>query len=314
MGDMGQTDGGFLTIYQALVVTRWLHFAATFMLFGSAFFWFYMGNGFPRAHHATENLLRAAGGVTAITGVGWLYEIVANMTGGFGAALDPDNLRLFFYQTQFGPVAILRLVLLAAALIVAALPWRNRAWLSAQLHIGALLLIDQAWFGHAAEGGAGLWGALMITVYCIHVLAAGAWLGGLPPLLFTLHELRGVGAAEAHGRSLAVLSRYSAMGMVAVVLIVVTGIINAGFRTGFAPRSVVWGDYGMVLAAKATLVGAMLVLAYFNRFIAMPRLRAASTNGAAQAASLRGSVTFELFLGMLVLGAAAVLGITPPPN
>jgi copper resistance protein D len=49
-----------------------------------------------------------------------------------------------------------------------------RAWLSALLHIGAVLLISQAWLGHAAEGGAGLYGYIMVTVNGIHVIAAAS--------------------------------------------------------------------------------------------------------------------------------------------
>jgi putative copper resistance protein D len=57
----------------------------------------------------------------------------------------------------------------------------------------------------------------------------------------------------------------------------------------------------------------MLGLACFNRFVVMPGLRVASTCDA-QAGRLRISVTFELALGVLVLAAAAILGITPPPG
>ena len=41
----------------------------------------------------------------------------------------------------------------------------------------------------------------------------------------------------------------------------------------------------------------MLALAYFNRFIAMPRLRAASLKGMTQITQLRYKVTFEVVLG-----------------
>jgi copper resistance protein D len=58
--------------------------------------------------------------------------------------------------------------------VVAALPWNNCACFSALLHIGAVLLISQAWLGHAAEGGVGLYGDIMVTVYCIHVIAAAS--------------------------------------------------------------------------------------------------------------------------------------------
>jgi putative copper resistance protein D len=69
-----------------------------------------------------------------------------------------------------------------------------------------------------------------------------------------------------------------------------------------------------VLLKKLAVVAAMLAVAYFNRFIATPRLRAASSKGVRQITWLRYSVAFDVVLGALVLGASAVLGITMPPQ
>ncbi|MGO9007474.1 MAG: CopD family protein [Beijerinckiaceae bacterium] len=317
-----EEGSGIITIFHVLVIARWIHFASVFVLFGSAFFWFTMAaerssagpGGLPRARRATRLLLRIAAPVAAISGIAWLAGILANMTGGFGNVVDPETLHLFFFETQFGPVAILRLALLAAAVVIVTLPWYNRARLSAPLLIGALLLISQAWLGHAAEGGAGLYGAFMIIAYSVHMFAAGAWVGGLPPLLFALVEQRHFDPHEARDWSLDILSRYSLMAMVAVTLIVVSGITNAGFRVAGSFDKLFCTDYGSVLFTKVGVVAVMLALAYFNRFVAMTRLRVASLKGMAQIDKLRTSVAFELVLGVLVLGVAAVLGITPPPQ
>ena len=282
---------------QMIVFARWIHFAAVFVLFGSPLFWLYAGRGscFP-----TTRLLRAAAPVAAVSGLVWLAGILANMTNGFASVVDPETLRQFFTQTQFGPVALLRLALLASAVLVALSPRRHGGFLAAMGLIGALLLIDQAWLGHAAEGGAGFYGALLIAVYCVHVLAAGAWVGGLPPLLFALFEQRRLSPDEAREKTLEILSRYSTMAMVAVTLIVLSGAANAGFRVGFSFAWLFDADYGMVVAAKSGAVALMLALAFFNRFVAMPRLRA--------------SVACELALGLAVLWIASVLGVTPPPQ
>ena len=323
MEGLDQADGNALfSIFHVIVVARWIHFTAVFILFGSAFFWFYMEDrrrltacgGLPRTLRATNLLLSVAAPVAAISGVLWLAGLFANMANGFGSLFDPDALRAFIWQTQFGPVAVLRLALLAAAVLIVVLPWRNRAFQSALLHVGALLLINQAWLGHAAEGGAGLYGALMILVYSVHVLAAGAWVGGLPPLLFALVEQRHFSALEARDGTLDILSRYSIMAMIAVSLIVVTGLANAGFRVGVSFDKLFDADYGYVLATKAGVVFLMLVLAFFNRFIVLPRLRALPETGVAQIVRLRASVACELALGLVVLAVAAVLGVTPPPQ
>jgi putative copper resistance protein D len=70
----------------------------------------------------------------------------------------------------------------------------------------------------------------MITVYGIHTLATAAWVGGLPTLLFALVEQRRFGPPEARNCTLDVCGRFSLMAMIAVTLVVASGIANAGFR------------------------------------------------------------------------------------
>jgi len=311
-----------LMVFYPLVVIRWIHFMSMFVLFGSSFFWFYMprsrssaGTGqLTQTLGATTILLRIAAPVAAISGVAWLACILINSTDDVGSVVNPEDLRLYFFETPFGTVSFVRIALLAAAVLITALPWRGYWWLAAFSGIGAVLLISQGWLGHAAEGGAGLYGAIMITVYSIHVLAAGAWAGGLPPLLFALAEQRRFGPWEARACTLDICARFSLMAMVAVTLIVASGIVNAGFRVMGSFGKLFDTSYGDALFTKIAVVTAMLALAYFNRFIAMPRLRAASLKGMAQIVKLGHSVTLEVALSVLVLGAAAVLGITPPPQ
>ncbi len=133
--------------------------------------------------------------------------------------------------------------------------------------VGAALLIDQAWLGHAAEGS-GAWGALMPGVYGVHVLAAAAWLGGLPPLLFALRETRGQGDEATRRQTLDLLLRFSVIAMPAVALIVASGLGNVGFRVGGSVGRLFMTNYGSVFCAKAALVVAMLALACYNQLVA----------------------------------------------
>jgi copper resistance protein D len=310
-----------LMVYLPLVIARWIHFASVFVLFGSSFFWFYEGaerssagpGGLPRAVRATTILLRIAAPVAAISGVAWLALILINMARDFYSVIDPEDLRLFFFETPFGTVSILRLTLLVIGVVIAFLPWHGRWRFAALVPVSALLLITQAWFGHSAEG-TGLYRAIMITVYGIHTLAAAAWAGGLPALLFALVEQRRFGPYEARDSTLDVCSRFSLMATIAVALVVASGIANAGFRVAGSFGKLFDSAYGDVLLKKLVVVAAMLAVAYFNRFIATPRLRAASSKGMRQIIWLRCSVAFDVVLGALVLGAAAVLGITMPPQ
>lgn len=314
-----------MTIFQFLVIARWLHFASVFVLFGAALLWFYAPasasrgvRDLPRSFTATRRLICVAAPVAAISGLCWLAGILVNMTSDpatpdWRALKDPETLRLFFFETNFGAVSIIRLILLTSALGIVALRLPARVSLIALVYIGAALLVSQAWLGHAAEGGAGLKGAVMIAAYSVHVLAAGAWAGGLAPLLFVLVE-QGRAAKDPVTENLKILTRFSAMGTIAVALIVASGAANAGFRVGGSFGRLFGSAYGDVLCAKLALVAVMLALACFNRFVAMPRLRRASPEGAVRTKALTRNVTAELALGVLVLGAAAVLGVTPPPQ
>src|SRR6202011_1560841 len=310
-----------LMVYLPLVIARWIHFASVFVLFGSSFFWLYQGaerssagpGGLPRAVRATTILLRIAAPIAAISGVGWLACIFINMARDFHSVVDPEDLRLFFFETPFGTVSFARLALLTIGVVIAFLPWHGRWRFAALVPVGALLLITQAWFGHSAEG-AGLYRAIMITVYAVHALATAAWVGGLPALLFALVDQRHSGPAEARDCTHNVCSRFSSMAMISVTLVVASAIANAGFRVSGSFGKLFDSGYGDVLLKKLAVVVAMLAVAYFNRFIATPRLRAASSKEMRQITWLRYSVTFDVVLGALVLGASAILGITMPPQ
>ncbi|MGH6840463.1 MAG: CopD family protein, partial [Methylocella sp.] len=311
-----------LMVYLPLVIARWIHFACVFVLFGSSFFWLYAGrerlsagpHGLPRTLRATTILLRIVAPIAAVSGVAWLGLILINMTKDFGSVVDPENLRLFFFETPFGAVSILRLALLAIAVVIAFLPWRGRWRFAALVPVSAALLITQAWFGHSAEG-VGLYRATMIAVYAIHTIAAAAWAGGLPALLFALVEQCRFGPSEeARACTLDICSRFSSMAMVAVTLVVVSGVANAGFRVAGSFGKLFGSDYGDVLLKKVAIVAAMLALAYLNRFVLTPKLRAAPLKAMTHITTLRYSLALDVVLGALVLCASAILGITMPPQ
>ncbi len=299
-----------MTILQILVAARWVHFTALFALFGCPSSFLLTRGQQPaetaRLFGATNRLLRVAAVTAALSGIIWIAAMIANMAGSFTDAATRDTLDAFFFETQFGPVAIARLFLLVIVLLAIALPQRIRfgVWLIAS----AGLIVDQAWLGHAANGGDSPFGAIMIVVYAIHVLGGAAWVGGLPILLFTLAQRDpGKGPREI----VLILSRYSALATGAVTLILATGVANAMFRVQGHFARLVGSGYGEILLVKLLLVATMLALAYYNRFIALPRLQTAPQ--APDFTGLSRSIGVELALGVLVIGVAALLGVTPPP-
>lgn len=262
---------------------------------------------------ATILLLRVASLVAALSGVAWLAGTIAYATGGFASLSDPTVLQIFFFQTPFGGPALLRLVLLATLVPIAVARFGDRARLSAMNLVGGALLVSQAWLGHADDGGDTPFGAAMITTYAVHVVAMAVWVGALPPLYFLVVRARRRGTAT--GATLdAFLRRTSNVATVAVVLIVGSGTANTIFHDGGRLANLAFTNYGRILLAKVSLVAFMLAIAALNRFALMPRLR---QGGAGQTTSMRYlqfGLAVDLVIGLLVLGAAALLGITPPPR
>jgi len=175
-----------------------------------------------------------------------------------------------------------------------------------------VLLASLAGTGHAQieEGSTRI---AHIASDAAHLLAAGAWLGGLVPLGFILLEYSR-GDREPIVDVDRVLMRFSSMGYVAVVTLIVSGLVNSWFLVG-SVSSLLKTPYGQILLGKLALFAAMLALAAANRFWLVPRLietREDSGEPAGWFGRLRYHVVGEQFLGLMVLLAVSVLGIMRP--
>ena len=147
----------------------------------------------------------------------------------------------------------------------------------------------------------------------MHLLAAGAWLGGLVPLGFILLDYaRGVGERTVDVER--ILLRFSSMGYVAVATLIVSGLVNSWFLVG-SVSNLLKTPYGQILLGKLTLFTAMLALAAANRFWLVPRMIEIRDDSGAPAVwlgRLRHHVVGEQFLGLLVLLAVSILGTMRP--
>ena len=163
--------------------------------------------------------------------------------------------------------------------------------------IAGLVLIASVLTGHAAIGD-GAWSLAHQISDALHLLAAGFWLGALPPLALTL---RNEGAGPD---TVAAVKRFAVAGQLAVTVILATGIANAILIKGGAPLH--WSSaYDLLLLAKIAVVLGMIGLAAFNHTRLLPRL-AAGSNRAAHA--LRRTVLIELALGAGAVGLVSVFG------
>ncbi len=312
-----------MTNYALLLVTRAIHFTFVFILFGAPLFSFYAfaktADGpldSPKSFAATRWLVTIAAPIAALTGLLWIAEILLNMTSSeaapaWNALTDLENWRLFFFDTLFGPVAILRLLLFALLLGIVLAKWRGLASFLALISVSFFLIVSQARLGHAAEGGESWLGVAMIAAYGLHTLAGAAWIGGLPPLFFMLMEHF---RPNFLAKDLASLYRFSAMGLAAVSLILLTGIANAGFRVGGSFGELINTPYCNILCIKLGFVAIMILLAILDRFAAMPKLRSSAGFDAKRDRRLKRAICAEFLFALIVIALAATLGITPPPR
>jgi putative copper resistance protein D len=139
----------------------------------------------------------------------------------------------------------------------------------------------------------------------VHVLASGGWFGALPVLALILKRGDGAGGwADVK----TVLTRFSAAGLVAVALMILTGILNTALVLGRWP--VDWSSpYQALLAAKVALVLLMIGVAGLNRY---GHTRRFDRDPAATAFAIRRGAMGEIALGAGVIGLVAVLGVLRP--
>ena len=315
------------------VALRAVHFVSVIALFGAFAFHFFVARPVLRAKEERtrgerlalrSRLLRVAAWslATAVaSGAGWLAVEASAMSGiPIERALNRQTLGEVLNATLFGRVWEIRLGLAAALGAVLALSGRAANERSATvadacggLLAGALLAM-LAGAGHAAaeQGGDRL---VHLSANAAHLLAAGAWLGALPPLIFALGLARNGGADALHFAT-RITRRFSFLGMASVGALLLTGIANAWYTVESVPALFGTG-YGRLLLVKLALFGAMVSLAAVNRLSLSPRLAHSSEaldgGSAAQALRrLRRNAIAETALGIAAVGIVGALGVTVP--
>lgn len=280
----------------ALVFARWVYFLSVMILFGSALFPFYASGKFAAPERValprSVNVVLAFAAV--ISAAIWLLSFTAELADREGMI---ETLRGVLLESDFGTVWFVRLSLsVALLLVVIGFPGRP------QLIVGpaCLLLICEGWQGHAAAGG--LIGSLS---QALHVVSAGAWVGGLLPLG------RLIAAALQHPSEVAgvetVLRRFSRFGMVVVAIIAVTGAFATWRMLDGLPD--LGNSYGRVLLFKISLFAAMVSLAIYNRYALVTRMRSAPAKGLLM---LSRNIALEQIIGFCVLLDVSALGLMDP--
>ncbi|ABQ39790.1 copper homeostasis membrane protein CopD [Bradyrhizobium sp. BTAi1] len=300
-----------------LILARFAQYAATTTLAGASLFPLY---AYARTEpeslgHWRRRLLLWSALAAVLSGLFWFLFAAASMSDNASNLVDFENLWAV-EDTSFGIVSTARMLLAVAITVASAVRLSSSASVSHNLTssiLAAVLLASLAGIGHtqAEEGWAGV---VHIASDAAHLLAAGAWLGGLIPLAYILVR-HGKTSYEA-GLIDQVLLRFSGMGYLAVATLVGTGLINSWFLVG-SVHGFLATPYGQTLLAKLGLFVGMLALAVANRFWLVPALSRIRPGSSESESSLwrrrlRNHVVGEQLLGMMLLFVVSVLGTMQP--
>lgn len=240
---------------------------------------------------------------------------IAAMMGVPVASLDWAMTEGMIVSTDMGWAFLLRATLLIIGLCALLVRHQTKAALpiAALCFAGALLTLG--WSGHAAatEGGLGLFHRMNNGV---HLLSAGLWLGAIGWFLYLIAKAHRQPALVPAQRLLRAMHHFAPLGVALVGTVALTGLINAqlifGLENGWA---IMTTSYGLLLASKIALVGAMLGLAAQNaRVVRQGALsdEEKTNEPPAQLTVLRRSLTGEFVLGVGVTGLVALLGMMSP--
>jgi putative copper resistance protein D len=305
-----------------LAVARAVHFASTAMVMGAALFQYLVaepafrtaatgGSASARAYRARlATILWIGFALAVLSGAAWLLALAAKIGGeGPPVAASGGVARVLLTETQFGHLWIARAFL--AGLLFCAL------WLSKPGDAGTrfgqglttvaamCLMGSLAWSGHAA-GSPGAIGDIHLIADLLHLVAAGAWLGGLLPLslLFVL-AIRQTDPSLASTLQVAT-RRFSTLGLLSVGTLLATGLVNMWMLAGSLP-ALLETDYGRLLLLKIALFVAMVAIASINRLRLTPGLPKTEA-----VHRLDRNTRVELALGLEIIAIVSVLGLLSP--
>jgi cytochrome c oxidase assembly factor CtaG/putative copper export protein len=202
--------------------------------------------------------------------------------------------------------AWLTTTLVAAAVTVLCFAVRDHTALVFVAALAVVALVPMAQQGHAA-GTAGHSEA--ITALGLHLVFAGAWLGGLLTLVLLKSRLTG-------DRLAVVLARYSTVALVCFIVVAISGYVSAALRLGSWAQLTT--EYGLLVVAKVAALVALGLFGAAQRRVMIGRmLRPGSAQVARPESSANRTfwllVVVELAFMGLASGVAAALARTATP-
>ncbi len=152
---------------------------------------------------------------------------------------------------------------------------------------------------------------LQISADALHATSAAFWVGGL--VLMAIWLLRLPTVVGEGGRTIGgiVLARFSSLALIAVALIVLTGVVRA-FGEMSSPADLWRTSYGWTLLVKIGLLAVVGVMALRSRRV-VSTLRRTGTPNTATLAMVRRNAWVEIGVTLVIIAASSLLVAQVPP-
>jgi putative copper export protein/peroxiredoxin/mono/diheme cytochrome c family protein len=248
----------------------------------------------------------ASGGVVLATQTG-LFE------GRPEAALEAKAIWHAMLDTRSGFVWMVRhglLIVLAVFLFMGGDVTARRNWIGARGEVfvlAALALVLRGSSSHLAATSESLWPQ---AVDMAHVLGAGVWVGGLPPLVLLLYGAS-QDAAGPDPQAVRTMQRFSRVALMTVLILAGSGIAGAWLLVG-GVAGLVGTTYGCLLLAKVAVLVVALLPAAASRAMLATLSSPTPAKGSATARRMALFIAIEAALVLALLGLAAAMAMTTP--
>ncbi len=254
MASAGET--GDRTVGVLFGVMRFGVFVGLALLLGAGWFAAYLWPEGRQALRVRQLLIGSLVLTGVSTVVGFLLQGPYTSGKGLGDLFSSDQISAV-WDTRFGKVWMLRLLLLVVAALLLRMMVRHRGplpgwWFAIAGAAGLALSATPGLAGHASTGR---WTMVALPADMFHVLGMAVWLGGLVMLAIARTD------DHAYAR---VAERFSGLALGAVVVLVITGSFQSIRQ--LQPISALWdASYGQILIAKLVAFAVVLLIAAWSR-------------------------------------------------
>jgi putative copper resistance protein D len=247
------------------------------------------GESIGRIQSSTWRLLRISAAGLVVVQLLYLYVnsavLMATVEMGFDGVVGAN----FFISGS---------VVLTAALLITMIAGGDKNIAKWAIAVLALVIMGASVMtNHAASRLDGR--PLLITLSCIHELATGFWIGGLPFLVLGLYRAKDLTTQWY------VTERFSRMALISAGALVISGTVMSVIYIG-SWAAVIGTAYGLMVTAKATMLAAVLLLGGVNFLL----IRNTSQGDALP--RLRRLIEAEVGIGITLILIAASLTSQPP--